>query len=65
MKKTIKVAKVGAKKVKEGKAIAYEVFKANGMPVRTYTVELHGDKMKEYAEAFTKGTNLTFKPVFK
>ena len=42
-------------------AEALDVFDANGQFVRTYTVELHGEKIVEYAEGFAKKIGGTVK----
>jgi hypothetical protein len=65
MPRTKKTTTLKVKKIDIEKPIAFEVYKANGMFVRAYTIELHGDRMEEYAQNFTKGTNMTYKPVFK
>jgi len=66
MKKKIEEAK--PKKVKVPKVeepIAFGVYKANGMFVRKYEVSVHGEKAEIWAQNFVKGTNMTYKPVFK
>ena len=49
--------KVGAK--------ALQVYTTEGKPLRShpYTVELHGNRMKEYAEEFAKKTGGVVKAV--
>ena len=42
-------------------AEALDVFDANGQFVRTYSVELHGEKTVEYAEQFAKKIGGTVK----
>ena len=67
MKKKLGVVKTPKtpKTPKVEQPIAFDVFKANGMFVRSYDVATHGEKAEQWAKNFTAGTIMTYKPVFK